>query len=112
MLTSECGERSTRTPSKVRSRYQAVFRGVIYQIPKKHLDRCLDETSALMVEAKALPGGLKSRRLAMESAAIIEIAKRLIDSLRNGDPLGPRRIHLTKPGYFWCCAKGVVRALF
>jgi len=79
---------------------------------RRVLNRCLDETSALMVEAKVLPGGLKSRRLAMESAAIIEIAKRLIDSLRNGDPLGPRRIHLTKPGYFWCCAKGVVRALF
>ncbi len=76
------------------------------------LDRCLDGTLALMVEAKALPGGLKSRRLAMESAAIIEIAERFIRRLRDGDPLGPRRIQLTKPGYLWCCAKGLVRALF
>ena len=79
---------------------------------RRVLDLCLEETSALMVEAKALPGGLKSRRLAMESAAIIEIAERLIRSLRHGDPLGPRRIQLTKPGYFWCCAKGVARAWF
>jgi squalene synthase HpnC len=79
---------------------------------RRVLDRCLDDTEALMIEARRLPGGLKSRRLAMESAAIIEIAGRLIGCLRDGDPLGPERIKLTKPGYLWCCAKGVVRAWF
>ncbi|NQV84256.1 MAG: squalene synthase HpnC [Rhodospirillales bacterium] len=75
------------------------------------LDQCLDGTKALMVEARRLPGGLKSRRLAMESAVIIEIADRLVRRLRDGDPLGPKRIQLTKPGYLWCCVKGVVKAL-
>ncbi|MBT3305504.1 MAG: squalene synthase HpnC [Alphaproteobacteria bacterium] len=77
---------------------------------RRVLDRCLDGTEALMVEARRLPGGLKSRRMAMESAVIIEIAERLIRCLREGDPLGPVRIKLTKPGYLWCCIKGVGRA--
>ncbi len=77
---------------------------------RRVLDRCLEATGALMADAAALPAGLKSRRLAMESAAIIEIAHRLIGRLGKGDPLGPRRIQLSKPGYLWCCAKGAVRA--
>ncbi len=74
------------------------------------LDRCLEATDALMADADALPAGLKSRRLAMESAAITEIAHRLIRRLGESDPLGPRRIQLSKPGYLWCCVKGAVRA--
>jgi squalene synthase HpnC len=77
---------------------------------RRVLDRCLDETTLLMAEARRLPGGLKSRRLAMESAAIIEIAEHLIRRLRDDDPLGSRRIQLTKAGYFWSCAKGLIRA--
>ena len=77
---------------------------------RRVLDRCLEATEALMTDAEALPAGLKSRRLAMESAAIIEIAYRLIRRLGQGDPLGPKRIQLSKPGYFWCCVKGAVRA--
>ncbi len=77
---------------------------------RRVLDRCLEATNALMADAEALPAGLKSRRLAMESAAIIEIAHRLIGRLGQGDPLGPRRIQLSKPGYLWCCVKGAVRA--
>ena len=75
---------------------------------RKVLDRCLNETSSLLVEAHMLPNGLKSRRLAMESKAIIEIAKQLIIRLKRRDPLGSRRITLNKAEYFWCCVKGVV----
>ena len=77
---------------------------------RRVLDRTLDATETLMAEARALPGGLKSRRLAMESAAILEIADRLSGLLRHRDPLGPRRVQLTKPGYVWCCVKGAARA--
>lgn len=73
------------------------------------LDRCLSVTGTLLVDARALPGGLKSRRLAMESAAIIEIAFQLTRLLRERDPLGPKRVQLTKPEYIWCCAKGALR---
>lgn len=75
------------------------------------LDRMLDATAELLAVARALPRGLVSRRLAMESGAIIAIADRLADRLRRGDPLGPQRIVLTKPGYLWCCAKGALGAL-
>ena len=76
---------------------------------RRVLDRTLDATATLMAEARALPGGLKSRRLAIESAAILEIADRLSGLLRHRDPLGPRRVQLTKPGYVWCCVKGAAR---
>jgi squalene synthase HpnC len=76
---------------------------------RKVLGRCLKETSVLLTEAKALPSGLKSRRLSMESAVIIEISQKLIRCLENGDPLSPKRIKLTKIGYLCCCIKGVAR---
>ena len=76
---------------------------------RRVLDRTLDATATLMTEARALPGGLKSRRLAIESAAILEIADQLSGLLRHRDPLGPRRVQLTKPGYVWCCVKGAAR---
>ena len=79
---------------------------------RRVLDRCLDATGRLLAEARLLPGGLKSRRLAMESAAILEIAFRLTRMLRDRDPLGPRRVQLSKPGYVWCCVKGAGRAWF
>ena len=73
------------------------------------LDRCLGATGTLLADAKGLPDGLKSRRLAMESAAILEIAFQLVRRLRERDPLGPERVQLTKGEYIWCCAKGALR---
>ncbi len=74
------------------------------------LDRTLDATEALLSEAKRLPVGLKSRRLAMESASIVRIAERLSMLLRRRDPLAAR-VALGKPGTVWCCARGVVSVL-
>ena len=71
------------------------------------IDRCLDATELLMVEARKLPVGLTSRRLAMESAAIIRIADRLIEALRTHDPLATR-VQLPKIGYLWQCLRGVL----
>lgn len=73
-------------------------------------DRTLDGTERLLATARALPAGLVSRRLAMESGAILAIADRLVAMLRLGDPLGPR-IELTKPQFLWSCARGAVSAL-
>ncbi len=78
---------------------------------RRVIDRCLDATEELLHRAAALPGGLRSRRLAMESAAIIEIAWRLTGLLRRRDPLAGR-VALSKAGYFWCCAVGALRGLF
>ena len=71
------------------------------------LDRCLDGTETLMIEARKLPAGLASRRLAMESAAIVGIADRLIELLRAGDPLATR-VKLSKAGYLWQCLSGAL----
>ena len=44
---------------------------------RRVLDRCLDGIDALLEEAAELPAGLASRRLALESGAILSIARSL-----------------------------------
>jgi squalene synthase HpnC len=75
---------------------------------RRVFDRMLDGCDALMVDARALPGALKSRRLAMESAVIVKLAARLIALLRAGDPLA-RRVALSKLDF---AAAGVLGALW
>lgn len=77
---------------------------------RRVLGRCLDGVDALLGEAATLPGGLRSRRLAMESAAIISIARRLSARLRRDDPLA-RRVALGKPAFLWCCLRGAASSL-
>ena len=78
---------------------------------RRVFDLTLDGVEKLMLEARKLPLGLTSRRLAMESAAIVRIAETLIDRLRHGDPLA-RRVELNKTEYLWCCSRGAVAVLF
>ena len=73
-------------------------------------DLCLDGTDELLALARTLPGRLKNRRLAMESAAIVNIALRLSRHLRRRDPIA-ERVELSKPEYLWCCVKGAARHL-
>ncbi len=54
------------------------------------LDRMLDGCTAMMNDVSRLPSALKSRHLAMESAVIIQLARRLLKRLRRGDPLATR----------------------
>lgn len=77
---------------------------------RRVLDRALDETETLLHEAVRLPKGLASRRLSMESAAILNIAWSLVDRLRQEDPLAGR-VQLNKTEYFWCCIRGAISAL-
>lgn len=78
---------------------------------RRTLDRTLDATDGLLAEARRLPKGLISRRLAMEAGAILAIADRLVRLLRRRDPLGPR-VELSKLGYLWCCARGAASSPF
>jgi hydroxysqualene synthase len=75
------------------------------------LDRTLDGVAALLDEAAPLPAGLRSRRLAMESGAILDIAWTLAARLRREDPLAGR-IALSKAHYVLCCARGAAAAAF
>lgn len=77
---------------------------------RKVLDLTLDATADLLATARALPSGLISRRLAMESGAILSIADRLVGMLRRGDPLSSR-IELSKPQFLWCCVRGALAGL-
>ncbi len=78
---------------------------------RKVIDHCLQATRNLMQDARPLPASVASRRLAMESAAIIRIADALIDRLAGNDPLG-QRIELTKFGYAGCILRGAIAGLF
>lgn len=71
--------------------------------------RCVEDTRALMVEARRLPEKLKSWHLALESAVIVEIADQLLRELAKRDPVA-QRVELSKPQFAWCAIKGVVKA--
>jgi len=73
---------------------------------RKVFDQCLDGVDALLDTARALPGRLRSRRLAMESAAIVRIAEDLAAALRRRDPVAGR-VELSKPRFLWCLLRGV-----
>jgi squalene synthase HpnC len=75
---------------------------------RRTLDRCLDATDVLLREARPLPRLLTSRRLAMESAAILRLAEKLSAMLRRRDPLA-ERVALGKPGFLLYALLGVGR---
>lgn len=77
---------------------------------RRVLERCLDGVDALLAEARRLPAGLASRRLAMEAAVIIDIAVALSAKLRREDPLA-RRVALSKPAFLGCGVRGIAGAI-
>lgn len=77
---------------------------------RRVLDRCLAATRGLMAEADRLPGLLRSRSLAMESAVIVKVAWRLIGELERRDPVA-ERVELSKPQFLLCGVRGVISAL-
>jgi hydroxysqualene synthase len=70
------------------------------------LDRVLDGVDALLATAHELPRALRSRRLAAESAVILEIARRLAKELRSRDPLA-ERVELSRLRFLLCGLSGV-----
>ncbi|HUL06801.1 MAG TPA: squalene synthase HpnC [Candidatus Acidoferrum sp.] len=77
---------------------------------RRVIDRCLDGTDELIAIARTLPGQLKSRRLAMESAVIVRIAERLSRLLRRRDPLAGR-VKLSGRQFLGCAVSGIAWAL-
>lgn len=78
---------------------------------RRVIDRCVEATLGLMVEARRLPSVLRNRRLAMESAVIVDVADRLLEELSRRDPVA-ERVELTKPQFALCALKGAARGLF
>ncbi|MBM3564723.1 MAG: squalene synthase HpnC [Alphaproteobacteria bacterium] len=77
---------------------------------RRVIDRALDATEQLMIEARRLPAGLVSRRLALESGVIVAIADALIGKLRREDPLA-RRVKLNKASFLWHGLRGAAGSL-
>ena len=77
---------------------------------RRVIDQCLDGSDALIAVARLLPGQLRSRRLAMESAVIVRIAERLSRLLRRRDPL-TGRVKLSGLQFAGCGLTGIARAL-
>jgi squalene synthase HpnC len=75
---------------------------------RRVLDRCLAATEVLLNDARTLPRQLPSRRLAMESAAILRLAEKLTAMLRRHDPVAGR-VSLSKPGFLLYALLGVGR---
>lgn len=73
---------------------------------RRLLDRCLDGVDGLLAEARDLPGQLRSARLAMESAIIVQLACRLTERLRSGDPLAGR-VALSRGDFILCGLTGI-----
>ena len=72
------------------------------------IDRLLDGCDQLIVEARALPPGVKAPGLRRECAVIVNLAERLTRRLRNGDPLA-RRVKLTKSDFALALLTGLWR---
>lgn len=73
---------------------------------RRVIDRTLDGCDGLIARAAALPAGLRSRRLAAESAAILALARRLAARLRRGDPLA-MRVALSRGDFALAMLRGV-----
>ncbi|MBE9552869.1 MAG: squalene synthase HpnC [Proteobacteria bacterium] len=77
---------------------------------RRVLDRLLDGTDELLNTAAPLAGRMKSRRLAMETAAIQAIARKLAAELRRRDPLA-ERVKLGRIGYVVCMLEGIWKGI-
>ena len=73
------------------------------------IDRCLDETEALLRRAERMPRSVRRRGLRVESAFIGNLAWALAKRLRPQDPVA-ERVEVSKAGWLLCGLKGVVGA--
>ncbi len=73
---------------------------------RRVLNLCLDEADDLLVMARLLPERLSSRSLAMESAVILRLARKLSALLRERDPLAVR-VALSRFDFVACGLRGI-----
>jgi squalene synthase HpnC len=73
------------------------------------LDRCLDETEALLRRANSLPRSVKRRGLRLETALILKLAWALAARLRRQDPVAVR-VKVSKPGWLLCGLRAIIGA--
>lgn len=76
---------------------------------RRVIDRCLNGIDALLGRAEPMPASVRRRGLRLESAVIIQLAKRLSERLRRQDPIAGL-VKVSRPGWMLCGVKGVLRA--
>ena len=74
---------------------------------RRVLDALLDDVDRQLALAGELPRALTSRRLAMESAVIVRLARQLASRLRAGDPLATR-VSLSKGDFLMATIGGAI----
>lgn len=74
------------------------------------LDRLLDASDRLLLRAAEAPRLMRSRRLAAETAVVLEMARHLSTALRTRDPLA-ERVELSKPRFALAGLLGLVRLI-
>lgn len=74
------------------------------------MDLMLDRVDMLLDGAEMLPARLRDRRLAMETAVIVDVGRRLGTLLRQRDPLAGR-VALTPLSYGMAFIRGMIRGL-
>ncbi|MBL26301.1 MAG: squalene synthase HpnC [Rhodospirillaceae bacterium] len=75
---------------------------------RRMIDRALDGVDDLNRTAARLPGLVHDRRMRMEAAVIVRVARRLAQRLRAGDPLAGR-VALSRVDKLACVAGGIQR---
>ncbi len=78
---------------------------------RRVLDVLLDRTTLLVETARGLAPGVAAAGLRCECAVIVELAARLLNHLRRGDPLAGR-VGLSKRDFLAAFAKGVICGLY
>ena len=66
----------------------------------------LKNTEKLIIEAGKNKKNMKHKNLSLETSFILEIAKKLLQLLKNNDPL-KKKVMLKKFDYIYCFAKGL-----
>jgi hydroxysqualene synthase len=75
---------------------------------RRVIDQLLDSTDRLIIDAGRLPGSVAARGLRVESATIVDLARRLSRRLRRGDPLATR-VALSKADFAAALVTGIFR---
>jgi squalene synthase HpnC len=73
------------------------------------IERCLDETEALLRRADSMPASVRRRGLRWESAFILKLAWALAARLRRQDPVAGR-VKVSKAGWLACGVSGILGA--
>lgn len=73
------------------------------------IDRCLDETEALLRRANGAPRTVRRRGLRWEMAFIVKLAWALAARLRREDPVAGK-VKVSKPGWLACGMRGILGA--